>query len=76
MPSHRDRNIDAAIRLACTLSALADRGEACARDDGCFVLFGVVRDCAYRIKGRAEQERAAHRRRECWGDGKLEGGGS
>jgi hypothetical protein len=76
MRSHRERNIEDAIRLACTLRELADRGEACARDDGCCVLFGVVRDCAYRIKGRAEQEREAHKRREGWGGGKLEGGGS
>jgi len=36
---------------------LADRAEMGCQDYSSTVLFGVVRDCAYKIKGRAEDER-------------------
>jgi len=48
------------------LTILADQGEAHAHDDGCAVLAGVLRDCAYKIRGRAEQEREVHRLRGQW----------
>jgi len=38
------------------LTILADEGEG-AEDDGCAVLCGVMRDCAYKIRKRAELER-------------------
>jgi len=55
-----------ALDMACRLTSLADHGEMACRDDGCAVLYGVVRDCAYRIRGQAEQEREAHRQRGQW----------
>ena len=45
---------------------LADEGEANSRDDGCVVLYSVVRDCAYRIRAEAEREREAHKARGVW----------
>lgn len=36
---------------------LADKGEMSCDDYSSTVLFGVVRDCAYKIKARAEEER-------------------
>lgn len=36
---------------------LADQAEMGCCDYSSTVLFGVVRDCAYKIKGRAEEER-------------------
>lgn len=45
---------------------LAERGEIDAADDGCQLLFGEVRDCAYRIRARAEIEREAHRMNAIW----------
>jgi predicted hydrolase (HD superfamily) len=50
-----------AIRLAAVMKNLADEGEVQAPDSGCAVLFGVIRDCAYKIQGRAEQEEDEHR---------------
>ncbi len=44
------------------LNLMADKGEAKADDDGCAVLFGVIRDCAYKIRGRAERELNLHKR--------------
>ncbi len=74
MTSPTDSHIAEALRIADELNRLADCGEECAQDNGCPVLFGVIRDCAYRIKGRAEQEREVHIRRELWCGDVLEGG--
>jgi hypothetical protein len=49
-----------ALQAADELCCLADDGEAHCVDDGCCVLYGIVRDCAYRIKGRARQEQEQH----------------
>jgi len=51
------------------LTILADEGEASSRDDGCAVLYGVIRDCAYKIKGRAEREKEVHKVLGIWDDG-------
>jgi hypothetical protein len=67
MPVTRsNRNIVQALLLARDLSSLADVGEADSTDDGCAVLFGIVRDCAYKIRGRAERERDVHRVLGLW----------
>jgi len=49
-----------AVELSDRLVDLANRGESESRDDGCAVLYGIVRDCAYKIRRRAEQEREQH----------------
>ena len=58
-----------ALALARELTILADEGEARSADDGCAVLCGVIRDCAYKIRRRAEHERDAHRRLGLWENG-------
>lgn len=55
-----NRHIVEALELACRLNLLADAGEEQAEDDSCAVLYGVIRDCAYRIRTRAEDERRNH----------------
>lgn len=55
-----------ALRVARELTILADEGESQSRDDGCVVLYGVVRDCAYKIRQEAERERNVHRRMGFW----------
>ena len=56
-----DKYFRAQLELARELTLLADHGEAASRDDGCRVLYGIVRDCAYKIRASAERERDAHR---------------
>jgi len=56
-----DERIREALELANRLMRLADRGEAEGEDDGCAVLYGVLRDCAWKIRAQAEREREAHR---------------
>ena len=60
MNKTNDRLITKALELARRLTALADEGEAKSKDDGCVVLYSVIRDAAYRVRNRAEQERKLH----------------
>ncbi len=66
MGRRTDQHLRQALGLARRLNVLADRGEACCQDDGCGVLYGVIRDCAYKIRGMAEREREAHMRVGKW----------
>jgi hypothetical protein len=54
------------LELAEQMLKLADEGDAVRQDVGCGVLYGVLRDSAYRIKKLAEAERQAHARRDGW----------
>ena len=55
-----------ALQLAGSLLALADAGD-CAREDiGCGVLFGSMRDSAYKIRALAETEIAEHQSQGNW----------
>ncbi len=58
--------IKRALETARGLTILADEGEAGSSDDGCIVLYSVVRDCAYRIRREAEREKEAHVARGIW----------
>ena len=61
-----NRHILEALELARRLTILADEGEAAAEDDSCMVLYGQVRDSAYKIRRLAEREREAHIARGTW----------
>lgn len=60
--SHIRRSLD----LARDMIILANEGEADCCDDGCMALYGIVRDCAYRIRGVAEREKTAHQSSGRW----------
>ena len=45
---------------------LADQGDAVREDTGCGVLFGVVKDSAFKIKKLAEAEKQAHIKKGWW----------
>jgi hypothetical protein len=48
------------LELAELMLRVADAGDAARKDVGCGVLYGVLRDSAYRIRKLAEAEREAH----------------
>lgn len=50
---------------------LADDGQLAAKDDGCRLLYGVLQDCAYKLRKQAEEEKAAHTRAHKWDEPKL-----
>jgi hypothetical protein len=54
------------LELAELMLKLADEGDATRKDVGCGVLYGVLRDSAYRIKKLAEVEREAHIKKGAW----------
>jgi hypothetical protein len=66
MPPRNNNHLVKALHLARQMNLLADRGEAHCQDDGCAVVFGVIRDCAYKIRGTAEREKEAHKMRGLW----------
>jgi hypothetical protein len=45
---------------------LAERGDQVREDNGCGVLYGVLRDSAYNLKKLAEKEKAAHKKKGWW----------
>jgi hypothetical protein len=58
------------LELSREMIILADEGQAAAQDDGCRLLYGVLQDCAYKLRKKAEQEKDAHCRTGRW-DGEL-----
>lgn len=61
-----DESIKKTLELAESMICLADEGDAVREDSGCGVLYGVLRDSAYKIKQLAEEEREAHIRKGWW----------
>ena len=63
-----NKHIFDALELSRKLTIIADEGERDAEDDSCVVLYGIIRDCAYKIRRRAEGEREKHITRGIWYD--------
>ena len=61
-----NEHIAEVLEMARQLLILADMGDLDSEDDGCRVLYGIVRDCAYKIRAQAEREREAHKIRGIW----------
>jgi hypothetical protein len=61
-----DQNIYEALLLADRMIDLADRGDQEREDAGCGILYGILRDSAYKIKKVAEKERQSHIRKGMW----------
>ncbi|NLP01798.1 MAG: hypothetical protein GX089_04825 [Fibrobacter sp.] len=63
-----NREILRVQRLNRMLLSCADHGDLYRNDDSCGVLFGIVRDCAYRMLDLAEAEKRKHMERGGWAD--------
>ncbi len=46
--------------------AIADEGDRDRDDDSCGIIYGVLRDCAYRIRKLAEAECEKHKQAGKW----------
>ncbi len=55
-----NKNLCLAVKMAKELLELANRGDDQRNDVGCGVLYGTVRDCAYKIRMLAIKELKAH----------------
>ena len=62
-----DQNIQTALTLVDEMLRLANKGEADREDTGCGILYGVLRDSAYKLKKMAELEKDAHIKKGWWG---------
>jgi len=57
---HNHSPIRKVLALTDDLITVAQEGTSGAADDGCLALYGLVLDCAYRIRAQAERERQIH----------------
>ena len=61
-----NKHIRQTLEFARKLTILADEGETNSQDDGCMLLYSVVRDCAYKIRAQAEREKKVHIAKGIW----------
>lgn len=63
-----DRVIQKTLELVQRMTDIADEGDEVREDVNCGVLYGVLRDSAYKIKQLAEKERESHVRKGWWNE--------
>ena len=61
-----DESISKTLDLVNKMLILADEGDAFREDTSCGVLYGVLRDSAYKIRLLAEAEKEAHIKKGWW----------
>ena len=61
-----NKNIRKTLILVEKMIELANAGDEDRDNVGCGILYGVLRDSAYKVKSLAEKEREAHRRKGWW----------
>ena len=54
------QNLQQVVRLCYQMLELAQKGDKSRQDDGCGIVFGSLRDNAYKIRRLAEKELEAH----------------
>lgn len=67
-----NQNIRKTLELTDKMIQLADAGDADREDVGCGVLYGVLRDAAFKLRKLAEEERKAHQLKGWWQDDTTE----
>ena len=61
-----NRNIRQTLIIVQDMLALAEKGDLERVDASCGILYGVLRDSAYRLRRMAEDEREKHERSGKW----------
>ena len=61
-----DETIQKTLEMSDGMLSLAEEGEAVREDNGCGILYSLVRDSAYQIRRLAEAEKEAHIRKGWW----------
>ncbi len=61
-----NQHILEALDLSRKLFILSDEGEYDAEDNSCVVLYGIIRDAAYKIRNQSEKERQEHIKQGKW----------
>ena len=60
MKKKNDVQIRSILEVVERMIVISEEGFATCDDDGCLLLNGMVRECAYRLRDAAELERNAH----------------
>jgi hypothetical protein len=63
-----NHNLRKVIGLTREMLALADEGDRDRVDDSCGILYGILRDAAYRLRKMAEAECDKHRKTGKWSE--------
>lgn len=61
-----DNNLKKTIHLTHEMIELANTGDAEREDTGCGILYGIMRDAAYKIQKLAQTEREKHIKKGWW----------
>jgi hypothetical protein len=61
-----DKHILKTLELVDIMIDLADKGDAAREDTGCGILYGVLRDTAYKLRKLAQEEKNAHIKKGLW----------
>lgn len=61
-----NENIKKTLQLVREMLDLANRGDYDREDTGCGILYGIMRDSAYKLKKVAEKEKQAHIHKGWW----------
>ena len=61
-----NENIKKTLKIADEMIELSQAGDADREDVGCGILYGILRDSAYKIKKTAEAEKQAHVKKGLW----------
>jgi len=61
-----NQNIKKTLDLVEEMIRLANSGDSAREDVGCGILYGILRDSAYRIKKIAEEEQKTHMAKGKW----------
>ncbi len=63
-----DLNIQQTLILVEQMLQLADEGDTDREDTGCGIMYGMLRDSAYKIRQLAEKEKQAHINKGWWNE--------
>jgi hypothetical protein len=63
-----DESLKKLLKLSKKMLDLSDEGDRVREDSGCGVIYGVLRDSAFKIHKLAEAEKEAHIRKGWWKD--------
>ena len=75
MSAEYNENLIRTLRLTREMLALADEGDRDRNDDSCGIVYGVLRDMAYRLRAMAESECGKHKRAGKWDSAQHAGSG-
>ncbi len=66
MPEDFNDNLLRVRRMTNEMLALADDGDNARNDSSCGILYGILRDMAYRLRDLSERECEHHKREGKW----------